>query len=278
MSPAAFISVIRQVSSTTLPWSSMPVVLHLSLPSPSLKPPHQKPRHSAGLKTPTIAAPAIPETMPACQAAQAPSQPHLPPHQLTSPVQLPLQPPRHPRRHRAHTASSSKSGHRLLPPADRFPELRRVLLRRPPRDEALELARSAGGGERDTSANVSERGAGCCGRRITAAVWSQLDEVCIPLLELAFRDVRMQGSLVCSPEQARQILEAVAEHRVSVASNPFYGLEETLELVWLAQGGKMKGEEIAVVGREQRSDRSWRWVEMHCCPRFSDCDSWKGRV
>lgn len=72
----------------------------------------------------------------------------------------------------------------------------------------------------DTSADVSERRAGFCGWRITATVWSQLDEVCIPILELAFRDVRMQGSLVCSPEQARQILEAVVEHHVSVASNP----------------------------------------------------------
>jgi len=63
----------------------------------------------------------------------------------------------------------------------------------------------------------------------------------------------MQGSLVCLPEQARQILEAVVEHRVSVASNPSYGLEEILQLVWLAQDGKMKGEGIAVVGRERRS-------------------------
>lgn len=60
-------------------------------------------------------------------------------------------------------------------------------------------------------------------------------------------------SLVCSPERARRILGDVAEHRVSVASNPSYGLEETLELVWLAHDGKMKGEGIAVVGRERRS-------------------------
>ena len=126
------------------------------------------------------------------------------------------------------------------------------------------------------SENVLGRGAGFCGWRTTATVWSQLDEVCIPILELAFGDVRMQGSLVCSPEQAGQILEAVAEHRVSVASNPSYGLEEILQLVWLVQDGKMKGEGIAVVGREQRrSGRSWRWVEMHCCPRFSDSDSLK---
>lgn len=118
----------------------------------------------------------------------------------------------------------------------------------------------------DTSADVSERGAGFCGWRITATMWSQLDEVCILFLELAFRDVRMQGSFVCSPEQARQTLEAV-EHHVSVASNPSYGLEEILQLVWLTQDGKMKGEGIAVVGREQRrSGRSWRWVEVHCCP------------
>lgn len=62
-------------------------------------------------------------------------------------VQLPLQPPTHPRRRRAHTASS-KSCHRLLPPADRFLGPRRLLLRHLPRDEALEPARSAGGGER----------------------------------------------------------------------------------------------------------------------------------
>ena len=87
----------------------------------------------------------------------------------------------------------------------------------------------------------------------------------------------MQGSLVCSPEQARQILEAVAEHRVSVASNPFYGLKEILELVWLARDGKMKGDGIAVVGRERkRSGRSWRWVEMHCCP--SSATSTPGKV
>jgi hypothetical protein len=149
MSPAAFISIIRQESSAALSWGSMPAVLHLCLPSPSLKAPHRKPRHSTlkGLKIPTIAAPAVLETIPACQATQVPSQPHLPPPQLTSPVQLPLQPPTHPCRRRAHTASS-KSHHGLLPPADRFLGPRRLLLRHLPRDEALELARSAGGGER----------------------------------------------------------------------------------------------------------------------------------
>ena len=128
----------------------------------------------------------------------------------------------------------------------------------------------------DTSADVSERGAGFCGRRITATVWSQLDEVCIPFLELAFRDVRMQGSLVCSLEQARQILEAVAEHRVSVASNPSCGLEEILQLVWLAQDGKMKGEGIAVVGRERRSGGVGDG--LRCTVGVSECDSWKGCI
>lgn len=94
----------------------------------------------------------------------------------------------------------------------------------------------------DTSADVLERGAEFCGWRITATVWSQLDEVCIPFLELAFRDVRMRRSLVCSPEQARQILEAVAEHRVSVASNPslWVGGKSGVSLVgagWKDEGG-----------------------------------------
>ena len=97
-----------------------------------------------GLKTPTTAAPVIPETMSACQAAQVPSQPHLPPPQLTSPAQLPLQPPTHPRR--------PPGPHSLVQKRPPPPSTRRSLLGPPrpfmrhlPRDKALELARPAGG-------------------------------------------------------------------------------------------------------------------------------------
>lgn len=71
--------------------------------------------------------------MPACQVAQ----PNCPYNLQHIPAAA----------RRAHTASSSKSRHRLLPPANRFLRPRRLLLRHLPRDEALGLARSAGRGE-----------------------------------------------------------------------------------------------------------------------------------
>lgn len=164
MSPAAFISIIRQVSSAALPWSSMPVVLHLSLPSPSLKPPHRKPRHSTlkGLKTPTTAAPATPETISACQAAQVPSQPHLPPPQLTSPVQLPLQPLTHPRRRRPTPPPRPKPATSFRPPtaSSGFVDCSCATCR-----GTRHWSSPVGQGDErvGTSTNVSEHGAGFCG-------------------------------------------------------------------------------------------------------------------
>lgn len=148
-------------------------------------------------------------------------------------VQLPLQPPTHPRRRRPTPPPRPKAATSFRPPtaSSGFVDCSCVTCRGT-RHWSSPVRQ---GEERvGASANASEHGAGFCGWRITATVWSQLDEVCIPFLELAFRDARVQGSLVCSPEQARQILEAVVEHRVSVASNPSYGLEEILQLVWLA--------------------------------------------
>jgi hypothetical protein len=130
----------------------------------------------------------------------------------------------------------------------------------------------------DTSADLSERG--CVGAR-SWVLWLADNRDCVELAGRSLHSVPGAGLQGCTDAGLARLLtgEAVAEHRVSVASNPSYVLEEILQLVWLAQDGKMKGEEIAVVGRERKgSGRSWRWVEMHCCPRFSECDSWKGCI
>ncbi|ORY09300.1 chaperonin 10-like protein [Clohesyomyces aquaticus] len=78
-----------------------------------------------------------------------------------------------------------------------------------------------------------------------------LNEVVIPFRELIFRDIRVRGSLICSPEEARQMLDVVDKHRISVNTNAFNGLDKIAELMELAEGGKMKGKGIIIVDPEQ---------------------------
>jgi len=76
-------------------------------------------------------------------------------------------------------------------------------------------------------------------------------EIKIPFKELIFRDIRIKGSLICSPEESKRMLQVVAEHSISVKTNPFYGLNEIPKLVDLAHGGRMKGKGIIIVDKEQ---------------------------
>lgn len=47
------------------------------------------------------------------------------------------------------------------------------------------------------------------------------------------------------------MLEVVAEHGISVNTNPFNGLEDIEKLVHLAESGKMKGKGIIIMDPEQ---------------------------
>lgn len=47
------------------------------------------------------------------------------------------------------------------------------------------------------------------------------------------------------------MLDIVAEHGISVHTNPFNGLNEMENLIKLAEGGKMKGKGIIIMDREQ---------------------------
>lgn len=73
----------------------------------------------------------------------------------------------------------------------------------------------------------------------------------VPFRELVFRDIRIRGSLVSSPAEARQMLQVVAEHGIAVRTNAFQGLGQMEELVRLAESGKMKGKGIVVMDAEQ---------------------------
>lgn len=79
----------------------------------------------------------------------------------------------------------------------------------------------------------------------------QPENVSIPFPELIFRDIRIRGSVISTPKEARQMLDVVAEHGISVETNAFNGLGEIERLVELAEGGKMKGKGILIMDPEQ---------------------------
>jgi propanol-preferring alcohol dehydrogenase len=80
---------------------------------------------------------------------------------------------------------------------------------------------------------------------------AQPDNVVIPFRELIFRDIRVRGSLIASPNEARDMLEIVAEHGVGVTTNKFKGLSELEACIELAHSGKMSGKGIVVMDQEQ---------------------------
>lgn len=47
------------------------------------------------------------------------------------------------------------------------------------------------------------------------------------------------------------MLQMVAEHNISVKTNPFYGLHEIPKLVELAESGKMAGKGVIIVDFEE---------------------------
>ena len=70
-------------------------------------------------------------------------------------------------------------------------------------------------------------------------------------MELVFRDIRIHGSLICSQQEAKDMLKLVAEHDISVKTNAFNGLKEIAKLIELAHSGKMSGKAIVIVDQEQ---------------------------
>ncbi|RMX77754.1 hypothetical protein D0869_09630, partial [Hortaea werneckii] len=80
---------------------------------------------------------------------------------------------------------------------------------------------------------------------------AQPNEVKIPFPELIFRDIRVRGSLVSSAEESKSMLKCIAEHGVSVKTNPFQGLDKIHELVEMVHGGKIQGKALIVIDQEQ---------------------------
>lgn len=51
------------------------------------------------------------------------------------------------------------------------------------------------------------------------------------------------------------MLETVAEHSISVKTNPFFGLREVPKLIELAHSGKMQGKAVVIVDEEEMKRR-----------------------
>lgn len=63
--------------------------------------------------------------------------------------------------------------------------------------------------------------------------------------------MRVKGSLICSRLEADRMLKTVVEHKISVKTNPFFGLREIPKLVELAHSGKMQGKAVIIVDEEE---------------------------
>lgn len=80
---------------------------------------------------------------------------------------------------------------------------------------------------------------------------AQPENVVVPFRELVFRDIRVRGSLISTPQEARDMLQLVAEHGISVRTNAFKGLGEIAKMVELAESGKMSGKGVLILDKSQ---------------------------
>ena len=75
--------------------------------------------------------------------------------------------------------------------------------------------------------------------------------VSVPFSQLVYRDIRIRGSLACNPIEARQMLDFVIEHGISVKTLAVNGLGQIPELAMMAYSGKMQGKGIVIVDQAQ---------------------------
>ncbi|KAF2675450.1 GroES-like protein [Microthyrium microscopicum] len=80
---------------------------------------------------------------------------------------------------------------------------------------------------------------------------AQPKDVVIPFEELIFRDIRIHGSLLCSADESKSMLECIAKNGITVKTNPFNGLDKIEELTGMVHGGKIQGKAIIIVDPEQ---------------------------
>jgi alcohol dehydrogenase, propanol-preferring len=58
------------------------------------------------------------------------------------------------------------------------------------------------------------------------------------------------------------MLQVVAEHRITVKTNPFNGLKEIPKLIELAHSGKMAGKGICIIDPKQIEEEKKRGAQL----------------
>lgn len=80
---------------------------------------------------------------------------------------------------------------------------------------------------------------------------AQPDVVELPFQELIMRDVRVKGSVLCSPRESEDMVRFVAEHGIGVTTVVFRGLEAVGEMLDVVGSGRLRGKAVVVVDEEQ---------------------------
>ena len=91
---------------------------------------------------------------------------------------------------------------------------------------------------------------------------AQPEHVAVPFQQLIFRDVRLRGSVLCSPRESEDMVRLIAEMRrrgggggvgttFEVSTVPFRGLDSVAELVRFVESGRLMGKAAVVVDEAQ---------------------------
>jgi propanol-preferring alcohol dehydrogenase len=86
--------------------------------------------------------------------------------------------------------------------------------------------------------------------------------VVVPFRELVFRNVRIHGSLLCSPNESKEMLEVVSKHNITVSKSVFNGINEIPKLIELSKSGKMSGKGMVVIDPEQIEEEKETDVQL----------------
>lgn len=99
----------------------------------------------------------------------------------------------------------------------------------------------------------SAAGLGCAITQMhgTMVQLAQPDEVSIPFRELVFRDIRVKGSIQCSPEESNDMVKFIAKNGLFVKTNIFEGLDKIEDLLEMIHSGKTQGKAVIVIDQDQ---------------------------
>lgn len=72
----------------------------------------------------------------------------------------------------------------------------------------------------------------------------------VPFIELIFRDIRIEGSLLSSRSDSQKVLDLVSKHKVYVKTDAFYGIHSIPKLIELGHSGKVAGKGVVFIDAE----------------------------